>query len=676
MKSFLFALFIFAAYAFSANAELFVGVNYHPHDDKNIDKINSDIALMKDAGFNVVRLGHLAWDSFEPKENEWDFEWFDFVMDRMAENGIRVILDIATRPAPLWLHHKFPSIDIVDQSGNRLYANHRYMEDVGDPNYRKYALRMADVITKRYANHPALYAFGIDNEPGDGPISYSPSLERRFVKWLQNKYVSLEALNSSWASQRWSRKIGEWSEIALPQSGNVSGAPERMLDFRRFISDEVNDFYLSMLDIVNKNAPNALTTTNAWYYSRLKYFDYAPIVYSAKMTRNGFGFYPGNSLKTYWGILDNLFGITRINFESDTPFWCTEFTTMTAAPGAMRRAAYATLFYGNEMVCGWTWQSMHGGEEQYLQGLLDWDGIPNRKFYEYARIAKEFSKIAPYFPYQKHSEVALAYNFESQMQTSNSNKSHDYQVQIAFNTLFRRNIDVNMMDIRYSDKPYKLIIIPGLNVVDSLTAQRIREFVYNGGVAVMTSNSAMADSTGQIFSTTRPGRLADVFGIRLGGIEETATMNELSQNCTDNVLLIDYQGKRLLLNVDNYDVIQLKGASQLASIINFDNDLPLITTNDYGKGKAVYIGVAAEESVINLLLDDLLSKIGVKQGPAVPSEVMAREISHDKYLYLNNTGENKTINLGRPSRSLLYDDKTYGNELTLPPYEVELIELR
>jgi beta-galactosidase len=58
--------------------------------------------MMRDAGIAVVRLGHLAWDTFEPADGEFRFEWFDEVMDLMRDNGIGVILDIAVRPAPLW----------------------------------------------------------------------------------------------------------------------------------------------------------------------------------------------------------------------------------------------------------------------------------------------------------------------------------------------------------------------------------------------------------------------------------------------------------------------------------------------------------------------------------------------------------------------------------------------
>ena len=84
-----------------------------------------------------------------------------------------------------------------------------------------------------------------------------------------------------------------------------------------------------VIDKVNDNAPNALTNTNAWYYSWMKYFDYAEIAYSGKMTREGCGFYPGISLTTNWGVMNAAFGISRIQFESTNPFWCSEFTTMT-----------------------------------------------------------------------------------------------------------------------------------------------------------------------------------------------------------------------------------------------------------------------------------------------------------------------------------------------------------
>ena len=495
------SLVIFCSVFAGRAQELYVGANYHPHDSDPATWTR-DIQLMQQAGIRVVRMGHLAWDSYEPKDGHFDFAWFDQVMDKMNAAGIKVILDIAVHPAPLWLHHKYPSIDVVDPNGNRQYPNHRYMDDVGDPHYQQYALRFADALARHYAKHPALLAFGLDNETGDGPISYSATVKARYIAWLKAKYGTVENLNKAWAGQRWSRRIGNFDEIGLPLSGGgVTGSPERVLDFRRFISDEINGFFLKFIEHVNAGAPGVLTTGNFWYYSS-KYFDYAKIAYTGKISRGGAGFYPGPSLRNNGGIENALFGMARIQFENTTPFWCTEFTTMTAVPGSIRKSAYASLMQGNQLICGWTWQSMHAGEEQFLEGMLDWDGQTNRKYDEYKTIAAEFRKIEPYgFPYKPQPEVALAFSFPSQIASAEFPEPHDGQVQTAFNCFYKRNVDVRVVDVTQSQLPYKLLVVPGVAVMDEASAGKIREFVRGGGTVVMTSYSAMLDEHNQVFST-------------------------------------------------------------------------------------------------------------------------------------------------------------------------------
>jgi beta-galactosidase len=662
---------------FGANAQvLYVGANYHPHDDKNIDKIKSDIRLMKEAGLNVVRLGHLAWDSYEPSDGVFDFEWFNEVMDELDKAGIKVILDIAIRPAPIWLHKKYPSIDVVDANGNVQYPNHRYMDDVGDPNYQKYALRFTDTISKRYANHPALLAFGIDNESGDGPISYSETVRQRFIVWLKNRYGTLDKLNNAWATHRWSRRLNNFDEVGLPSTGSKNGAPEKILDFRRFISDEVNGILFKVLDVVHANAPTVHTNTNAWYYSWMKYFDYSKIAYSGKMTRHGCGFYPGNSLKTIWGDMNAAFGIQRIQFESNEPFWCNEFNTMTSVPKSIRKSAYVTLMYGNQMVCGWTWQSMWAGEEQYLEGMLDWDGIPNRKYDEYKQIATEFKKIEKYFPYKPKAEVGLAFSFPSQIASSSFPVQHENQVQACWDMFFWRNMDCKMLEISQSKLDYKLLFVPGVTVMDEKSAQKIRDYVQNGGTVIMTANSAMVDTTGQVFRSTLPGMLSDVFGIRVASFEETEAMNEIShKGYKGKKLEFTYKEKAVDVESARFDIVQPKGAEVIGSLTSLDKDYPIMTANKYGKGHAIYVGLPANGNVLGGIVDELIQELGIKKGPEVPSDVLVRQIDDKHLLYLNISGEPKEIKMKQKSKSIL-SDKDYSANFTIAPFEPEFIEIK
>ena len=656
--------------------DLYVGTNYHPHDS-NPETWKHDIALMKAAGFRVVRMGHLAWDSYEPADGKFAFAWFDQVMDMMNDAGIKVILDLAVRPAPIWLHQKYPSMNITDSSGCVLYPNHRYMVDVGDPMYQEYALRFTDALTRHYANHRALLAFGIDNEPGDGPISYSATVKTRFIAWLRAKYGTVENLNLAWASQRWSRRIGAFEEVGLPASGTVEGPPERVLDFRRFISDEVNGILQKVIAKVNANAPGVLTTTNMWYYSSMKYFDYSGLAYAGSIARGGCGFYPGNSLRKNEGIESALFGIARIQFENTTPFWCTEFTTHTAVPGSIRKSAYASLMEGNQLVCGWTWRAMNGGEEQYLQGMVDWDGAPNRKYEEYKTIAAEFRKIGPFgFPYRPRPEVALAFSFDSQIASASFPERHDEQIQTAFNVFNRRNVDTRVVEISRSPLHYKLLVVPGVALMDGQMASKIREYVHQGGTVVMTGYSAMVDAHGQVFSSQLPGGLSDVFGIRVSGFEETEQFNELSRiGLKGGTLRLAYGGRRIDCQSPRFDVIHPQDATVLGRIVSLDQDYPIVTSHPYGAGTAIYVGLPAREDVLGALLGDLIDRLGINTGPVVPGGVMARRIDATHLLYLNLEGTAKRIELKGKARSIL-NDRDYVDAFPLDPYQPEFVEIR
>lgn len=639
--------------------QLYVGANFHPHDYESSAEIDTHIKLMKDAGFSVTRLGHLAWDSFEPREGQFQLEWFDHVMDEMAKAGIKVLLDIPVRPAPKWVHTKCPGTNVVNFGGGKQPPLNRYQNDVGDAGYQQYALRLTDVLTKRYAKHPALLGFGIDNEFGHGPISYSENVRLRFIEWLQSKYKSVEALNKEWAGWRWSRLLSDFNEVELPDLDNVQygGNAERMLDFRRFYSDEILDFYTRMIKVVNNNAPDAPTYTNAWYYST-KFFDYAPLSYNGLMTYGGCGFYPGTALDTYYGMRAASFGVARIQLEQTTPHWCAEFTTMDAPPGACRKQAYMSLMYTNQIVCGWTWQGMWAGEEQYMQGMLDWDGVPNYKYNEYKQLATEFKKIQKWLPYQPQYETAIALDYASVAlgrMTEYPVAPHETQVQACFDWFYDHNMDVRIIDPTHSNftepstkKAYKLVFLPGVTSLTDEAISKIRKNVSEGGTVVMTSRTNMTEQNGQVVKTTQPNALADVFGIRLGGILTTE-------------------------NGRHIDEIELRGAKMEKETEWYGKKLPLVTSNTYGKGNAIYVGVAANDEEMSQLIEEYVNHAKVTRGPELPQWVSGRWIDQKHLLLLNHSNEDQKISIASPMKSVL-TGSIYKGVVTLKANDADFLE--
>ncbi len=331
--------------------QLFVGTCYQPID-RTPEQIDRDIAIMKHAGFNVVRMGDLSWDSFEPAQGKFEFEWFDKVMDKMQAAGIRVILDIPGSPAPIWLHRVYPGVDIISQNGTRLPPAERYMDNISDTGYVRELEIMADTLTKRYAHHPAVIAVGYNNEIGNGFMSYSEADRQRFITWLKEKYGTIEELNKDWATQRWSRRLNSFEDVDLPLADGP-GPPERYLDLHRYWSDVTVARLEELEAIRQRNMPEVPSISNLWDTAGRRGFDYLA-TYKSYVSYGAEGFYPGDPISGTFGAL-----MTKGDLE--TPIWFNEFTAGGGGdygtPGRSRMYAYLGLMIGAQGMLAWTFNS-------------------------------------------------------------------------------------------------------------------------------------------------------------------------------------------------------------------------------------------------------------------------------------------------------------------------------
>lgn len=647
--------------------QLFVGACYQPID-RSPEEIDHDIAIMKRAGFNVVRMGDLSWDSFEPQRGKFTFALFDQVMDKMHAAGIRVILDIPGTPAPIWLHRAYPGVDIVAQNGTRLPPAERYMDDISDPNYVREVGIMADALTRHYAHQPAVIAVGYDNEIGNGYMSYSAADRLRFIAWLRKKYGTIEALNKAWATQRWSRRLNSFEDVDLPLADGP-GPSERFLDLHRFWSD-VAIARLRELDAIRqRNMPNMPAISNLWDTAPRRGFDYLA-TYKSYVSYGAEGFYPGDPISGALGAL-------MTKGDLPTPIWFNEFTAggggFYGTPGRSRMYAYLGLMMGAQGFLAWTFNSHLGGEEQALFGLLDHDGTPSWKVDEFARIAAEFKKLQQYgFPRYTHPQVAIAYSFDSFVDShpngpSNTTlqyfkPSYTEQVQGAFEPLFRANIDTAIINIGHDSlAPYKLVVVPADYVMDEDSANALRAYVKNGGTVLMTAFSAKVDEHGQWFDTPLPGRLSDVFGLRTSAFYDAASP-----------LKFDLDGHSVDTGVRRYEVLEPSTAEVLARFANNPDHTPAVTINHYGKGLALYLATESKASSIGPVLDHLYGTAGVQRGPKTPAGVFARMVD-GRTLYVNTTDEQQRV-IVEGRRHGLITGSDYNGAVVLGPMQSDLVQ--
>jgi beta-galactosidase len=673
------SLVLVVASSFASNAEevgsraswpgpgqLFVGTCYQPID-RSPEQIDRDIEIMRRAGFNVVRMGDLSWDSFEPAQGKFDFAWFDKIMDKMHANGIRVILDIPGAPAPIWLHRTYPGVDVVSENGTHLPPAERYMDDISDPDYVREVGILAEALVKRYAHHPAVIAVGYDNEIGNGFMSYSGADRRRFIAWLEKKYGTIEELNRAWATQRWSRRLSSFEDVDLPL-GSGPGPPERYLDLHRYWSD-VSVARLQELEAIRRrNMPDVPAISNLWDTASRRGFDYLG-TYKSYVSYGAEGFYPAEPVGGALGAL-------MIKGDLPTPIWFNEFTAGGGGdygtPGRSRMYAHLALLLGAQGILAWTFNSHLGGEEQALFGLVDHDGSPSWKVAEFARIAADFKQLAKFgFPRYTHPEVAIAYSFDSAIAShpngpSNTTlqyfkPSYTEQVQGAFEPLFRANIDTNIINIGHDSlAPYKLLIVPADYVMDPASAKAIRDYVSTGGTVVMTAFSAKVDEHGQWFDMPLPGRLSDVFGLKTNAFYQL-----------DSALQFELDGQAIDSGVHHYEVLEPSTATVLARFKNTPDRAPAVTLNRFGRGNAIYLATESKASAAGPVLEHLYKVAGIQTGPRTPDGVYARVIE-GRTLYVNTTGQEKRIPVtGR--RKGIISNRVYEGAVILGPQESDLI---
>ena len=649
--------------------ELYVGTCYQPID-RTEEQIKADISIMKSAGFNVVRMGDLSWDSFEPADGKFDFAWFDRLLAQMHEAGIRVVMDIPGSPAPIWLHRAHPGIDIVNQDGIRLPPAERYMDNISDPDYRRCIHRLAETMLKRYAKNPAIIAIGYTNEIGNGFMSYSKADRSRFIAWLHKKYPNIESLNRAWATQRWSRRLSSFDDVEIPLQ-NGPGPAERYLDLHRYWSDVTIENLMDLETLRRKYMPDTPTLSNLWDYAWRRGFDYLSS-YKEYVSYGAMGFYAG-------GAIDGSFQIMMTKGALSTPVWLNEFTAGGGGwygdPGRSRMLAFVTLMVGAQGIMAWTFNSHSGGEEQALFGLVDHDGLPSWKVKEWGQIAADFKTLSAYgFPRIYKPEVAIAYAFESAIASAPNGPSsttrqffktgYGDQVQAAFEPFCKKNIDAAVINIAHEDlSKYRLVVIPALYVMDPASAKAIRDYVENGGTVLMTGYSAKVDQNAQWYQTTLPGGLSDVFGLRTAAFYRN-----------DSGVQYTLNGELVKSTASYYEQLEPNTAQVLGEITNsyLPDSFPALTVNKFGKGQAFYLATESNASAIGPALELVKKLVGIQDGPTTPQGVYARVVK-GRTFYVNTNYQSVTFPIQGTKHGLL-SGKTFIGSVTLPAKGADLIQ--
>jgi beta-galactosidase len=673
---------------------------YMPGDDADhVARLAKDVALMKAAGLNVVRMGESTWSLWEPEDGQFEYAWMDRVVDAMGKAGIKVILGTPTYSLPAWMAHQHPEI-FADRIPGGMFGGQpvqstygiRQNMDTDSPAYRFYAERLIRHIVAHYKDNPTVIGWQLDNETGSYDAA-NPDVFIGFQHYLEKKFVTPEALSRAWFLNYWGENLHTWEDLPR-RDGTISTGYK--LEWTRWSQMRVTDFLHWQATLVRECAgPRQFITTD---YGGMMKRDVNEEAVAGSLDIVADNIYHGTQ-----DHYDGSFQAIQSDFSRSlkhSNFLVTETNGQTIGwsssgqyppyDGQMREDVYTYLANGANMVEYWHWASIHGNQETYWKGVLSHDLEPNREYAEVSRTAHELEKIGPQLVgLQIHNQVAILWSRDSAnaigfmpygggvpaRSWTGEPDGYASLVQQMHKALYDLNVGADFVFPETQDfSQYKLLIVPALYISDDALLRRISDYVKNGGHVVVTFKSGFANENSAVRWVRAPGPLREAAGI---SYQEFSSL-EHPLALKDDPFHAGADNK-----VSSWaELLMPEHAKAIAYYDHpFFGKWPAITENELGTGWLLYEGTFLSDKLQAAVLKGALAKAGLtnadQQLPAaVHVDHGVNRLGKRLHYYFNYSGAEVKLTYSYAPGTSLLDGKAVAKsaELTLAPWDLAIIE--
>ena len=538
------------------------GAAYYPEYTPDRPVIR-DLDLMQAAGMNLIRVGESVWSTWEPRDGEFDLDWLQETLDEAHARGIQVVLGTPTYAVPMWLAKRYPEIAAVDGDGGRVPWGRRQEMDFTNATYLRYAERVIRAVIGRYATHPAVIGYQVDNEPGLRLLQNAAVVDR-FVAELEQQYGDVDAFNEAWGMTHWSHRLSEWSELWGP-TGNVH--PQYDFAWREFQTRLTSEFINWQASLVRELA--AAVGRDDQFVTTCVAYD-LPAVDELEVNRGldvaaGNPYFPPQDdmvlpapdeipdrawmVSGTWNLVhlsDRMFASKQAPFlVTETNAWGLGDSTVNlpAWDGQWRQAAWAMVARGARMVEYWHWNSLHSGSEMSYLGVLPHDQQPGRFYAEVAKIGAEFEAASEVLDgLQPDAQIGLLYSVPSKWALSFQPPWVPENVSFSFfshyerayerlvGTYARAAFDAGLStrvlhdrqllstgiepgwDPAVTARRLPVLLVPGYYAADDAVLQWLQDYAGAGGHLVVGIRTAYADSSARARTDVKPAVISTLAG--------------------------------------------------------------------------------------------------------------------------------------------------------------------
>ncbi|MFD1374262.1 beta-galactosidase [Actinoplanes sichuanensis] len=608
------------------------GAAYY-HEYHRGPRLEIDLDLMREARFSVIRVGESVWSTWEPDDGVFDLDWLQPVLDGAHQRGIGVVLGTPTYAVPPWLARLHPEINGEAATGRPMGWGARQEIQYTHPAFLFHAERVIRRIVDRYAAHPAVIGFQVDNEPGN-VILHNHAVFQRFVDHLRKHYGTVERINQEWGLTYWSHRLSRWADLWTPDN---NAQPQYTLAWRRFQAQLTTDFIGWQARIVREYARPDQFVTTCLAYERPTVEDDA--VTAGLDVTAGNPYYrmqdhltlPGaDRVEQSWtssGVWAVYQSADRMYSSRQEPFLVTETNAQAisfpwlnepAYDGQWRQAAWALISRGASMIEYWHWHTLPYGAETYWGGILPHSLEPGRTYRELAALGAEIERAgAAVAGLTPDADVTMLWSNDTRwslehtpaLHQENGEPDHRSYQKIfesfhrgAFDTALQSRI-VHPSQLFGTDPAdgaarHPVLVAAGFLIATDEQLRWLGRYAAAGGHLVLGIRTGYEDHEARARLERKPAFLTEPAGI---WYDEFSTIDvPIPVRATTGGPLTVPDGARATGWIDG---VTVDGADILAEYAHpHFGRWPAVTTRAHGAGRVTYVGTVPDPSLAGAVL--------------------------------------------------------------------------
>ena len=648
---------------------MWLGVDYYP-EQWDASLLEQDLDTIVELGCNVIRIAEFSWHLMEKQEGQYDFSFFDRVIEKAKERNLKVIMGTPTATIPAWLAKKHPDILSEFEGGKKRAFGGRHVYCFNSPHMYAYSEKIIRELVEHYKDEESIVAWQIDNEIGHegSDVCYCENCQKAFQTYLSKKFAGdMDALNETYGTTFWSQEYNTFDEIPTPSETITTHNPALRQDWERFRSQSIVDFMAFQAKLIKEIAPEAVVMHDFPGGGLGKHVDYSKV--AKTLDQAAYNNYP------VWGGQKEPIAPHEIAFALDyirglkgENFWITEaimgaqghdVTGFLPRPNQAKMWSYQSMAHGADSLMYFRYRGATKGAEQFCYGIIDADNVKRRKFYEVQSFFRDIIKYREAMEAPVKNEAAIVYDYDSlasfRIQRQSILLDPAAEMQKFYKAFYDQNVGVDVIPEDREFSSYKVVILPQMIITKPEMEEKVEAFVKNGGTIIVTYRHAVKDADNNVpFGETLPVHYNALAGLT---VEETESLQDYDA--------FPVVGSGVFEGVEGTggifrDMIKVQDAETLFCYADaFYQEFAAVTRKQTGRGTLYYVGCGLEEKITKLLMEQVMRDCHFQMVPSEEGlEIVTRGNEKQKVtMYINHNAK----------------EVTYG-DMTLAPFACKILE--